>query len=167
MSIHRYTADTATPVRTFKLPDDPTRRRRRLLRQAQDKSVTNNRGRIARSRVCFIFADGHNVDPVDVGRLLFQVRLDAPDKCRYLVAAKIVGDVDAHEDPYLARSHVGNEEFANGGDPGVGEEEGPHSVPVGRWDRLAEQEVVVALDEAKADADEHQCDKHRFRSLSL
>jgi len=87
-----------------------------------------------RSWVCFNFADGHNVDPVNIGRLLFHVRLDAPDKC---------------------------------GDPGVGEENGPHSVPVGRWDRLAEQEVVVALDEAKADADEHQCDKHRFRSLSL
>ena len=73
-----------------------------------------------------------------------------------LVGTKVVVDIDTRHNPDLLRADIGNKKLANGCDARVAGEKGSDSVPVGRWDRLAEEEVVIALDEAKTDADEYK-----------
>jgi hypothetical protein len=60
-------------------------------------------------------ANGHNVDPVDVFRLMLQTRLDAACQCLNLGTAQAVVDVDPGHNPYTAQTDEGEEEFANGG----------------------------------------------------
>jgi len=50
-------------------------------------------------------------------------------------------------------------------DTGVIEQEASDPVPIMRSDRLSEEEIVVAPDEAQADADEHECDQHSRNRL--
>jgi hypothetical protein len=49
-------------------------------------------------------ADGHDIYPVDVARLAFQVGLDAADECGDLFSPQLAGDVDARDNPYFARA---------------------------------------------------------------
>ena len=60
---------------------------------------------------------------------------------------------------------IRHQEFANGRDTGVIEQEASDPVPIMRSDRLSEEEIVVAPDEAQADADEHECDQHSRNRL--
>jgi hypothetical protein len=75
-------------------------------------------------RLCF--ANGHDVDSVDVFRLMLHARLDAARQCFDLSAAEAIVDVDPGDNPYLSRAGEGDEELANGGHPGVGQEKGPY-----------------------------------------
>jgi hypothetical protein len=128
-------------------------------------------------------ADRHDVDPVDGFRLTLHTRLDAAHQRRDLGTAEVFGDVKARDNPHPARAEEGDQDFANAGYPGVGEQEGSHLLFVGRRERLgevvgiaiprnrgsqrpgADQEVVTALDEPETDADKHQPDEHRGHAL--
>jgi hypothetical protein len=84
---------------------------------------------------------------------------------------------------YPARPGEGEHEPADAGHAGIAEEKGPGRVdlsgperlgdagrvaalrPAGRPRPGAGQEVMAALDEPQADADQHQRDEHRGRGL--
>ena len=63
-------------------------------------------------------ADGHDVDPVVVLRLVLQARLDAACQGLDLGAAQVIVDVQAGHNPYPARADEGDEEVADSGHPG-------------------------------------------------
>src|SRR5215468_8059791 len=125
------------------------------------------------------FADGHDVDPVDVVRLVLHPRLDVAYQRLDLGATQAIVDVNAGDNPYPARADEGEQELADGGDAGVPEDRGSYFVLLGWLERLgdaghiaalrpagglrpgADQEVVAARDEPEADADHHQRDEHR------
>src|SRR5271155_5877314 len=128
-------------------------------------------------------ADGHDVDPVDLFRLMLHTRLDAAYQCLDLGTAQAIVDVNPGDNPYPARTDEGEQEFANGGHTGVPEEKGSYSLLLS-WPQWlgeasniaalrspggpspgADQEVVAALDKPKTDADHHQRDEHRGHAL--
>jgi hypothetical protein len=73
-------------------------------------------------------ADGHDVDPVDVFRLALHARLDAAYQRLDLSTPEVIVDVQAGDNPGLARADEGDEDFAQGGYSRVGEEEGSYSL---------------------------------------
>jgi anti-sigma B factor antagonist len=91
------------------------------------------------------FANGHDVDSVDLFRLALQARLDAARQRRHLSSGQAILDVDPGHDPYLARADEGEEEFANGGHTGVPKEDGSYSLLVSWPEWLGEAGNVVAL----------------------
>ena len=56
-------------------------------------------------RLCF--ANGHDVDSVDVFRLLLHARLDATHQCPDLTTAQAIVDVNPGDNPYSARADEG------------------------------------------------------------
>jgi anti-anti-sigma factor len=128
-------------------------------------------------------ADGHDVDSVDLFRLLLHAHLDATHQRLDLSTAQAIFDVNPGDNPYLTRADEGEEEFANGGHTGVPKEDGSYLLLVSGPEWLgeagnvvalrpcggprpgADQEVVAALDEPEADADQYQRDEHRGHSL--
>src|ERR1700722_10328398 len=106
-----------------------------------------------------LFSDGDHVDSVNARGFVFHAGFDAADERGYLGAVEVGVDVDACEYPYLAWADEGDEEFLDGGDAGVGEEECPYPVFVAGLEWLADEEVVVSFDEAEADAGEDYCDE--------
>ena len=132
-------------------------------------------------RLCF--ANGHDVDSVNLFRLMLHARLDAAHQCPDLTSAQAILNANPGDNPYLARADEGEEEFANGGHTGVPKEKGSYSLlvswpewlgeasnivaprPSGAPRPGADQEVVAALDEPKTDADQYQRDEHCGHSL--
>jgi hypothetical protein len=51
-------------------------------------------------------ADGHDVGPVDVSRLMLQTRLDAAYQCLDLSTAQVIIDVNPCDNPYPARTEL-------------------------------------------------------------
>jgi hypothetical protein len=78
--------------------------------------------------VCF--ANGHDVDSVDLLRLVLQAPLDAAHQLRDLSTGQAIFDVNPGHNPHLARAGEGEEEFANGGHTGVPKEDGSYSLLV-------------------------------------
>ena len=113
----------------------------------------------------WVFPYRHDVHSVDVVGQVLKTLLDAADQRCDLVGTKVIADIDTRQYPDLLRTDIGNKKLANGCYARVIVEKGSDSVPVGRWDRLAEEEVVIALHEAKTDAYEHKCNEDRGNRL--
>jgi hypothetical protein len=96
---------------------------------------------------------------------LFHVCFDAADERRDVTAAEVFGDVDAGENPHLARADVGDKELSHRGNTGIREKECTNSVLVAWWDRLAVQEIVILPDKPRAFSDEYERDEHLSHCL--
>src|SRR5262245_13461141 len=83
-------------------------------------------------------ADGHDVDPVDLFRLLLQTCLDAAYQCLDLGTAQAIVDADPRHDPYPARTDKSNEEFPNAGHTGITKDKGSYSLLISSPEGLGE-----------------------------
>jgi hypothetical protein len=93
-------------------------------------------------RLCF--ANGHDVNSVDVFLLMLHARLDATHQCLDLITAQAIVDVNPGDNPYSARADEGEEEFANGGHTGVPKGKGSYSLLISWPEWLGEASNIVA-----------------------